>query len=487
MLLHRLPSSQFRIHGNPFDLAPPTVAEFHRLRLQTWIAAIICLDLAGVVVLSLTIFRVYAAPLNYDSDQLWACLGGFVAAWLLASHWQELYRQRMALDGRWLLLRAVVACTAAFGIVLLLAFSFKLISGVSRLWLLAWAASAVAWVIAARLIWQRCLQAALGRGHCLERALVLAGSASAAHRIGAAIERESDGRIRVASSIPLPGISGAPSYAWVEDAIRSDAIDRVVIADFEDAKDETNALLTRLMRLAVDVTLMPNFQGLYTPLMRVNRIGSVPAVDVSIRPLSAGQAIVKRIEDVTAALLVILLTSPLLLLICLAIRLDSPGPVLFRQKRVGFHDTAFYVWKFRTMYHAMQDPGSAQQTSRNDRRVTRVGRFLRRTSLDELPQLVNVLRGEMSIVGPRPHALETRTAGLPLHEMVEEYASRHRIKPGITGWAQVNGCRGELDTEEKLRRRIRLDCYYIENWSLNLDAWIMLRTVSLLVFDPHAY
>jgi polysaccharide biosynthesis protein PslA len=145
------------------------------------------------------------------------------------------------------------------------------------------------------------------------------------------------------------------------------------------------------------------------------------------------------------------------------------------------------VWKFRTMYHNARDERAVQQTSRYDRRVTRVGRILRRFSLDELPQLINVIQGDMSVVGPRPHALGMTSVGLPMTEVLEEYAARHRLKPGITGWAQVNGCRGEVDSHEKLRRRVALDCYYIDNWSLSFDLWVIVRTMALLLFDEGAY
>jgi lipopolysaccharide/colanic/teichoic acid biosynthesis glycosyltransferase len=161
--------------------------------------------------------------------------------------------------------------------------------------------------------------------------------------------------------------------------------------------------------------------------------------------------------------------------------------VLFRQKRAGLNDQIFQVMKFRTMYAHARDDLALRQTSRGDARVTRVGRFLRRTSLDELPQLLNVLIGDMSLVGPRPHPLGMTSVGVPLHEVTEEYPARHRLKPGITGWAQISGNRGEVDSHEKLRRRVALDCYYIENWSLGLDLWIMLRTALVLFADPNAY
>jgi Undecaprenyl-phosphate glucose phosphotransferase len=490
LLLTRLPSMELIEDGRSSDRTVPVAIKFRRLNLQAWIAAIVLLDLAGAVLLSVAIFRAYAAPLNYDWGQLWAGLGAFTIAWFLVSQSQGLYDQRLILAGRRMLLRSVATCALTFGIVLALAFGSKLIGGVSRLWLLAWAVSTFAWVIAWRIVWQRCLQSTLRNGRdrcCLERALVLAGSSEAARRVASAVESESGYRIGVAASATLPGLPGAPSFTWIEEVIRSGAADRVLIADFEEAKDETNALLRRLIRLAVDVTLMPNFHGLYTPLVQVNHIGWIPAIDVATRPLSPRQALIKRIEDLVVASLAVLAALPVTAVIAVAIKLDSPGPILFRQKRVGFHDTTFRVWKFRTMYHNMEDQGSVRQTTRGDPRVTRVGRFLRKSSLDELPQLFNVLRGDMSVVGPRPHALNMTAAGVPLHEALEEYASRHRIKPGITGWAQVKGCRGEIDSEDKLRRRINLDSFYIENWSLALDAWIMIRTSALVVFGGEAY
>ena len=173
-----------------------------------------------------------------------------------------------------------------------------------------------------------------------------------------------------------------------------------------------------------------------------------------------------------------------MLLIALAIKLDSPGPVLFRQKRRGAKDRPFDLLKFRSMYVDQSDPLGRQLTRAGDPRVTRVGRFLRRTSLDELPQLINVLRGEMSLVGPRPHPLSAKAGGIPYRETVENYLVRQRVKPGITGWAQVNGWRGPTDTVEQLRQRVAHDLYYVENWSLNLDLIILLRTVAALLKPP---
>jgi exopolysaccharide biosynthesis polyprenyl glycosylphosphotransferase len=205
------------------------------------------------------------------------------------------------------------------------------------------------------------------------------------------------------------------------------------------------------------------------------------------KPLSDWRLVAKEIEDVTLGLLLLLFLAPLFAVVALAIKLDSPGPVFFRQRRYGLNNRLIGVYKFRTMHHHLRDVRAERLITRNDPRVTRVGAFLRKTSLDELPQLFNVLRGEMSIVGPRPHALSAKAADRLYEEVVAEYAVRHRVKPGITGWAQVNGWRGETDTIEKIQKRVEHDLYYVENWSLALDIKILLLTVFALLKNENAY
>ena len=464
-----------------------------RLQLHWWVTALIFSDLLGIIVISAAIFNSYVESPDYGKVQFWAVLGAFVVAWGLASHAQSLYAREVMLAGRGVLLtRAIMTCVLAFGFVMLLAFALKFIGGVSRLWLLGSAAGAVSWVSVTRLLFRQRLEGALRDGGCLQRALVLCDTPDVGYRISDALERESFGEIRVTAITTIPGISGpgvsgTSDFTPVESQIRSGAIDRVFVSGFDERVAETNALLSRLAQFAVDVTLLPNYQGLRAPLIRVARIGPLPAVDVVCKPLSPVEAFLKRTEDLVLGGIILLLAAPAMVLIALAVKLDSRGPVFFRQARLGFHDKAFSVWKFRTMHPSTEDTGVLRQTGRHDDRVTRVGRILRRTSLDELPQLFNVLSGEMSIVGPRPHAKTMTTAGLPLHLALEGYSSRHRIKPGITGWAQINGCRGEVNTEVKLRQRVDLDCHYIENWSIALDAWIIMKTILLIVFDQDAY
>jgi len=192
-------------------------------------------------------------------------------------------------------------------------------------------------------------------------------------------------------------------------------------------------------------------------------------------------------EDKILAILLLILFGPLMVIITLLIKMSGPGPILFAQERFGFNNEIIRVLKFRTMRHDRGDPSGAQRTVRDDPRVTWLGRILRCLSLDELPQLINVLRGDMSLVGPRPHAVHMKVGGRLYADAVEQYLHRHRVKPGITGWAQVNGLRGEVDTLEKGHARVVHDLYYIEHWSLWLDLRILVRTVAIVLSGKGAW
>jgi lipopolysaccharide/colanic/teichoic acid biosynthesis glycosyltransferase len=199
------------------------------------------------------------------------------------------------------------------------------------------------------------------------------------------------------------------------------------------------------------------------------------------------QRFAKALEDFCLGAMMLILTSPMMVLIAFAIRSESPGPVFFKQKRHGYNNREILVFKFRTMYTDRLDYDCDRQTQRVDPRVTRVGRFLRKSSLDELPQLLNVLRGEMSLVGPRPHAVNMRVEGRMCHEIIPHYAHRHCVKPGITGWAQVNGYRGAVESSQHLIDRIHHDFAYIERCSVVFDLYILVRTISALASPKNAF
>jgi len=200
-------------------------------------------------------------------------------------------------------------------------------------------------------------------------------------------------------------------------------------------------------------------------------------------PFRGPAGLLKRASDIVLASLILLLLTPVLLAVGLAVKLGSPGPVIFRQRRYGLDGQEIVVYKFRSM-RVMDDGDTIRQASRNDDRVTPIGAFLRRTSLDELPQFINVLQGRMSIVGPRPHAVAHNEF---YRSLIKSYMVRHKVKPGITGWAQVNGYRGETDSLEKMEGRIRYDLDYLRNWSLRLDLYIIFRTIKLVFRDSSAY
>jgi exopolysaccharide biosynthesis polyprenyl glycosylphosphotransferase len=251
--------------------------------------------------------------------------------------------------------------------------------------------------------------------------------------------------------------------------------------------DIANPLLTKLAAFPVAVRIVPDISAFTVRSCGISLEAGFPVFHISDPPLSLAAAFIKRMEDVIFSSLLLLATGPIMLLASVAIKLETRGPVLFRQPRHGLNGSAVEIFKFRTMYAHLEDLLGSRQTSRGDRRVTRVGAFLRQHSLDELPQLFNVLVGTLSLVGPRAHPLGMTAAGQSLELVVANYMARHRVKPGITGWAQVSGWRGNVDTIEKAVRRVEHDLYYIENWSLLLDLWIIVRTIGLILHDDEAF
>ncbi|MGU3666815.1 undecaprenyl-phosphate glucose phosphotransferase [Methylobacterium sp. A49B] len=247
--------------------------------------------------------------------------------------------------------------------------------------------------------------------------------------------------------------------------------DVFVLVPWTDAA-EVERCIDAFLRVPSALHLRPGAVLDRFPDLQVTRVGGVSGINIGRRPLNLGEVLVKRALDLIVATIALVALSPLLALIAVAIKLDSPGPVFFRQKRYGFNQQPFGVFKFRSM---RADAGAAfRQATRNDNRITQVGALLRRTNLDELPQLINVLRGEMSLVGPRPHALAHDRS---FERRIALYARRHNVRPGITGWAQVNGYRGETQTDFAMERRVACDLHYIDNWSIWFDIQIMIQTV----------
>jgi polysaccharide biosynthesis protein PslA len=293
-----------------------------------------------------------------------------------------------------------------------------------------------------------------------------------------------------ADTVTDRNVLGLPVFGDIdvlERMIRQDAVDTVLVALPWSAGEQMRAIIGRISMAPVDVYIYPGMNGLNLPLRQPDRSYDLPLLMASTRPIGGWGALLKRAQDVALSLGLLIFISPVLVAIAVTIKLTSKGPVLFRQRRLGYNNRVIEVLKFRSMYTHLSDADATQQALRGDKRVTPIGAWLRRTSLDELPQLLNVLKGEMSLVGPRPHALATTAGGLALEEAVPVYSSRHRVKPGITGWAQVNGYRGALDSVDKIVHRVNHDLYYIENWSLAFDLKILWRTARLVFADDNAF
>ena len=260
-------------------------------------------------------------------------------------------------------------------------------------------------------------------------------------------------------------------------------VDLIVVTVDPSATVRVREIMTRLSTLPNDVTMIVDQDESAARLAAVAHLADAPLARVARKADHEQKAVAKRVQDLVVAMLMLLVAAPVIALSALAVKLDSRGPVLFRQVRHGFNNEEILICKFRTMRHEAADAKAERQVTAGDDRVTKVGRFLRKTSLDELPQLFNVFRGEMSLVGPRPHAIGMKTGEIESAQLVADYAHRHRIKPGLTGWAAVNGSRGPMHSPAEVKRRVALDVEYIERQSLGLDLKIMLMTLPSLLGD----
>jgi putative colanic acid biosynthesis UDP-glucose lipid carrier transferase len=286
-----------------------------------------------------------------------------------------------------------------------------------------------------------------------------------------------DDRIQGGMGQRLGDITDVASYA------RKNNIEMIFISLPMSAQPRIREILDDLHDTTASIYFLPDVYIFDLMQAHFNNVGGIPVVAICESPYSGVDSVVKNVSDFVLASLILILLSPLMLSITLVVKLTSPGPAIFKQRRYGLNGEKIVVYKFRTM-KVSEDGSRIQQAHLNDPRITRIGAFLRRTSLDELPQFFNVLQGRMSIVGPRPHAVAHNEL---YRKLIKGYMLRHKVKPGITGWAQVNGLRGETEVLEKMQRRIELDLYYLQNWSIWLDLWIIMRTVWVVLRGDNAY
>jgi Undecaprenyl-phosphate glucose phosphotransferase len=372
-------------------------------------------------------------------------------------------------------------------------FILKMSDDFSRIWLVTWTATSAVVVCGMRLIAGRAAQRLIRSGR-LTKNVAVVGANEIGQQLSTKLVQESFGtrlvglfderRSRV---VRTPERCGAvQQLSSLDELLRRGCVDEVVIAISPSASDRIWELTRRYHPFPVSLRVLAPAGYEHFQVLDSQRYGDIGTFRVMGKPLDEAAVVLKRLEDIATALLCLLIILPLMLLVALAIKLDSPGPVFFKQKRLGANNQPFDLLKFRSMYTEQADPLGRQLTRAGDPRITRVGQLLRRTSIDELPQLINVLRGDMSLVGPRPHPLAANAAGVTYARAISDYPIRHRVKPGITGWAQVNGWRGETTTIEQIRRRVEHDLYYIENWSLTFDLLILGKTVFAVLSRENA-
>jgi Undecaprenyl-phosphate glucose phosphotransferase len=388
----------------------------------------------------------------------------------------------------------------AFVFLLFIGASFfaKLGGEISRLWLSAFFFAGMAALIAER-VFVRALVRNWARQGRLDRRTIVVGSDQNGEKLVEALKAQDDSDIHVLgvfddrnATRALDNCAGSPKLGKVDDIIefaRRTRVDLVLFALPISAETRILEMLKKLWVLPVDIRLSAHTNKLRFRPRSYSYLGKVPTLDVFEAPITDWDLVMKWLFDHVVGALILLLALPVMGLVALAIKLDSRGPVLFRQKRFGFNNERIDVFKFRSLYHHQADPTATKVVTKNDPRVTRVGRFIRKSSLDELPQLFNVVfKSNLSLVGPRPHAVQGKLQSQLFDEAVDGYFARHRVKPGITGWAQINGWRGEVDSEEKIQKRVEFDLYYIENWSVLFDLFILLKTpLALMMKNENAY
>jgi len=377
-----------------------------------------------------------------------------------------------------------------------LAFFVKLGADFSRVWIATWYAATLAALFTERLGLSLLVRRWMREGRLNRRAVIVGGGAEAVELIKA-LEASHNTDIRIAGIFDdrgmdrvSPVVAGYPKLGNIDQLVefaRNSRIDLLIVSLPSIAEKRVLELLKKLWVLPLDIKLSAHNNKLRFRPHVYSYIGNGPFIDFADKPIAEWDHIRKWIFDKVMVALAVIVLAPVMAAIAIAIKLDSKGPVLFRQKRQGFNNELIDVLKFRSMYADQADAEAAKLVTKGDPRVTRVGRFIRKTSLDELPQFFNVLKGDLSLVGPRPHAMKAKAEERLYSEVVDGYFARHRVKPGVTGWAQIHGWRGETDTEEKIQRRVEHDLYYIDNWSVMLDLYIVLMTPFALLKGENAY
>jgi Undecaprenyl-phosphate glucose phosphotransferase len=451
------------------------------------------LDTLAIWSVAIVSFAVLVGGYPDESEQY---ITAICFVWLVAMmlmHFAGLYQLEPVMRPLGFVDKFLVSFLTTVLFLLAAVFTLKVSADFSRLWMGVFPAGACAATLVLRIVASLVLRR-LADKRVFTRHVVIVGTGEQAKRLLAHIDANPPQFVSVLGIFAQDKAAISPSsnrypvlgtFDELVSFARHHKVDDVVIALPWSADEQITTLVGMLRELPVHVYLGSDLVGFRLPFRTApDHFGGMPLVEVMGHPLAGWGAVQKAALDYGLGIILTILIGPLMAIIALAIKLDSAGPVLFRQSRYGFVNRIFRINKFRTMQHSDVTEERTKQATRDDPRVTRLGRFLRRTSLDELPQLFNVLNGTMSLVGPRPHATDHNEI---YSQLVLGYFIRHRVKPGITGWAQVNGYRGETKTLDDIEARVRYDIYYVDNWSPLLDLKILIRTVLICLTGRNAY
>jgi Undecaprenyl-phosphate glucose phosphotransferase len=455
------------------------------------------IEFALVMLIGAAIYAAYVLPIDGFSWHYPLAIVAIAAIATLAFQAADIYQVQAFRGYEKQYFRLASAWSVVFLIVIGISFFAKAGDQFSRVWLASYYGAGLIVLIAFRrglfLMVRRWTQ----QGRLDRRAVIVGADEKGAALINALMaQRNSDLRIigafddRGDDRAPT-AVSGLPKLGMVDDLVefaRRTRVDLVLFSLPISAESRILQMLKKLWVLPLDIRLAAHSAKLRFRPRAYSYIGNIPVLDVLDKPITDWDVVMKWLFDKIIGTLALIALSPIMLITAIAIKLDSRGPVLFKQKRYGFNNELIEVYKFRSMRTDQCDATATKLVTKGDPRVTRVGRFIRKTSIDELPQLFNVVfKGNLSLVGPRPHAVHAKAENRVYDEAVDGYFARHRVKPGITGWAQINGWRGETDTQEKIQRRVEHDLYYIENWSVLFDLYILAKTPFALAKTENAY
>ena len=469
----------------PAPISPIVLAGFVRMA-----------EFALIVLVGLAIYATYLARLDGMIVRYLVATFSIAMLSMFAFQTADIYQVQAFRGHEKQYMRLASAWSVVFLIVIGASFFAKAGEMFSRVWLGAYFVCGLAALIGSRRILFLLVRKWTREGRLTRRTVIVGGGEAGAHVIEE-LRRQKDSGVKIIGLFDDRGerssaeCAGERKLGIVDDLVefgRRTRVDLVIFSLPISAEDRILQMLKKLWVLPVDIRLAAHTNKLQFRPRSYSYIGNVPVLDVADRPIADWDVVMKWLFDKIIGGLMLVCALPVMALIAIAIKLESRGPVLFKQKRYGFNNDLIEVYKFRSMYAEAADVNASKLVTKDDPRVTRVGRIIRKASLDELPQLFNVVfKGNLSLVGPRPHAVNAKAEARLYDDAVDGYFARHRVKPGITGWAQINGWRGETDTHEKIQQRVEHDLYYIENWSVLFDLYIVSRTPFALLKTENAY